>query len=132
MRIDLYIRRRWDDEGAGEGCLFILLDMLLTYHVIYYSCIPLSPGLKVGLEELQDSAVLPLLSPRTLRTMVDGDDDGLAVEDGRVAARFRVIMWIRICIEITKTPRDRVKCIVYHLSCALCVLHCFRILPEIC
>jgi len=92
----LYVRRRWDDEGAGEGCLFILLDMLLAYHVIYYSCIPLSPGLKVGLGEFQDSAVLPLLSPRTLRTMVDGDGDGLAAGDGQVAARFRVIMWIRI------------------------------------
>ena len=72
MRIVLYVRRRWDDEGAGEGCLFILLDILLAYHVIYYSCIPLSPGLKVGLEELQDSAVLPLLSLRTLRTMAEG------------------------------------------------------------
>ena len=119
MRIVLYVRRRWDDEGAGEGCLFILLDILLAYHVIYYSCIPLSPGLKVGLEELQDSAVLPLLSPRTLRTMVDSDGDGLAAGDGQVAARFRVIMWIRICIDSTKTPRDRVKYIVYHLSCAL-------------
>ena len=51
---------------------FILLDMLLAYHVIYYSCIPLSPGLKVGLEKFQDSAVLPLLSPRPLRTVVKG------------------------------------------------------------
>ena len=34
--------------------------------------------------------------------MIDGDDDGLAAGDGQVAARFRVIMWIRICIEITK------------------------------
>lgn len=30
---------------------FILLDMLLAYHVSRHSCIPLSPGLKVGLKE---------------------------------------------------------------------------------
>ena len=97
---------------------FILLDMLLAYHVSCYSCIPLSPGLKVGLEELQDSAVLPLLSPRTLRTMVDGDGDGLAAGDGQVAARFRVMMWIRICTDIAKTP-GIAKYIVYRLPCAL-------------